>query len=412
MTSSPPPTPPPPPYTPTTLLPVLITGNVPFFWVGPLVVVALAVICMAIAQFPTTCDMFRSCFYRGETEKLIDKIPYLVKQKYGASPPSAVIDFQSKAMRLKAAGHWLLLFASLFNFIYAIALNQFPKKYDPDTYSGSDSYADAARGTIGTLNWTMLVCAVFYVPGFMLLDLGWASLPSTMMSLGDVDHDATIEQSTNVFSLKKADDTTIKNRVQSLLVTKYYHSDIRTQVQFSIFIFIAYMVRRDILMQAVCWLIFSTGITLSYARSFTFYFTMDTTNFAVDWTLAYLLLATLAWLIEWFGLVIIFNVQWEDKASIAAYGTFAEYPVDDDVAPSSADAAGELKSFTNTRSIRDLATVLLAIAQACKFAAYTFAVVYGVRLNNKNEDPDQKDALVDINAKGRRTDNQRLLTAA
>lgn len=360
--------PPPPPHS---FIPVLLDGNVVTYYIPVLVILVLVIgfsLAMTCECTNNICNMLT--FGAAKTTKLTKLLnwTYQLEEEDGTVKSTLKTQY-SKSKTYRTVGQFHLVIGSILMFFYAYMLLFFP-----EGTAGTSDFAEKIQNYVRGLHNVFLASVAFMLPGFWFIDLAWNMDPSGMVSLGDVlKPKGAPEQKPKTGTEPTADAQTSGKQMQALMVYKYYHADVRTQVQFSLFLLLAFLTRRDPLLQILCWLIYSTAITFSYARSFVFYVTLDFENFYSKSALTfYWVGTTLSWLLEWFALVAMFNTRWEASATGHDYGLLAEFPSNTSAVPFSAEVIEPLKSYSN-KGWNDAIGIMLVTAQALKGLIYFFA---------------------------------------
>jgi hypothetical protein len=280
--------PPPPPHS---FIPVLLDGNVVTYYI-PVLVILVLVIGFSLATTckwtKTICDMLT---FGATTNTRLTKLlnwTYQLEEEDGTVKSTLKTQY-SKSKTYRTVGQFHLVIGSILMCVYASMLLGFP-----EGTAGTSDFAEKIQNYVRGLHNLFLASVAFMLPGFWFIDLAWNMDPSGMVSLGDVlkpkGAPRTLQSGTEP---EPVDD----KKMQALMVYKYYHADVRTQVQFSLFLLLAFLTRRDPLLQILCWLIYSTAITFSYARSFVFYVTLDYENFlSMSALTVYWVGTTLSWL--------------------------------------------------------------------------------------------------------------------
>ena len=365
----------PPPHS---FIPVLLDSNVVTYWIPVLAILVLVIgfsLVVTLHLAKPICDMVMICAPTDRTGRLTKLLTWTYADsstviKDGPVKDGLVTQY-TKSKTYRAVGQFHLVIGSILMCVYAMMLLGFP-----EGTAGTSDFAEKIQNYVRGLHNVFLASVAFMLAGFWFIDLAWNMDPSGMVSLGDISKPAIA--STAGKGGTPAHES-LENKMQALMVYKYYHADVRTQVQFSVFLLLAFLTRRDPLLQILCWIIYSTAITFSYARSFVFYVTLDFENFSKCSALTvYWVGTTFSWLLEWFALVAMFNTRWEASATGHDYGLLAEFPSNASAVPFSAEVIEPLKSYSN-KSWNDAIGVMLVTAQVVKVLTYIFAWVYAIQ---------------------------------
>jgi hypothetical protein len=370
----------PPPHS---FIPVLLDSNVVTYWI-PVLAILVLVIAFSLV---VTCNLAKPICETLMCGAPKDKMERLTKLLTWTYPDSSTVFKEglvaqySKSKTYRAVGQFHLVIGSILMCVYAMMLLGFP-----EGTAGTSDFAEKIQNYVRGLHNVFLASVAFMLAGFWFIDLAWNMDPSGMVSLGDI---LKSESASTATKSDTSEPEIIENKMQALMVYKYYHADVRTQVQFSVFLLLAFLTRRDPLLQILCWLIYSTAITFSYARSFVFYVTLDFENFSKCSALTvYWVGTTFSWLLEWFALVAMFNTRWEASATGHDYGLLAEFPINASAVPFSAEVIEPLKSYSN-KSWNDAIGVMLVTAQVVKVLTYIFAWVYAIQPSSRQFGGDQ-----------------------